>query len=141
LVILSSGVSNFEAGVGAKDFVGGLFSGADLTMAAFSAAFGQIGAVFVSLGILLFALSTLLGWSYYGQQSLGYLTKNNKTWDWIYKFIFTCLVIVGATGGLTLIWDIADTLNGLMAIPNLIGVLLLCKVIFDLTKEYLARNK
>jgi AGCS family alanine or glycine:cation symporter len=141
LVILTSGVSSFTADAGATNFVGGIFSGADLTMAAFSATFGQPGGIFVTIGILLFALSTILRWSYYGQQSLGYLTKNNKTWDWIYKFIFTVLTVVGAVGGLTLIWDIADTLNGLMAIPNLIAVLLLCKVIFDLTKEYLAKNK
>jgi AGCS family alanine or glycine:cation symporter len=141
LVILTSGVSSFAAGAGATNFVGGLFSGADLTMAAFSATFGQAGGIFVTLGILLFALSTILGWSYYGQQSLGYLTNNNKVWDWIYKFIFTVLTIVGAIGGLTLIWDIADTLNGLMAIPNLIAVLLLCKVVFDLTKEYVSKNK
>jgi len=141
LVILTSGVSNFEAGAGATNFVGGLFSGADLTMAAFSSTFGQAGGIFVTIGILLFALSTILGWSYYGQQSLGYLTNNNKVWDWIYKFIFTVLTIVGAVGGLVLIWDIADTLNGLMAIPNLIAVLLLCKVVFDLTKEYVAKSK
>ena len=141
LVILTSGVSSFTASAGATNFVGGLFSGADLTMTAFSATFGQAGGIFVTLGILLFALSTILGWSYYGQQSLGYLTNNNKVWDWIYKFIFTVLTIVGAVGGLTLIWDIADTLNGLMAIPNLIAVLLLCKVVFDLTKEYIAKNK
>jgi len=141
LVILTSGVSTFEAGAGATNFVGGLFSGADLTMTAFSATFGQAGGIFVTLGILLFALSTILGWSYYGQQSLGYLTNNNKIWDWIYKFIFTVLTIVGAVGGLTLIWDIADTLNGLMAIPNLIAVLLLCKTVFELTKEYVAKSK
>ncbi|MDR2952125.1 MAG: sodium:alanine symporter family protein [Treponema sp.] len=135
LVILTSGISAFEAG--AKDFVGGLFSGADLTMSAFSATFGQAGGIFVTLGILLFALSTILGWSYYGQQSLGYLTKNNKTWDWIYKVIFTVLTVVGAVGGLTLIWDIADTLNGLMAIPNLIALIMLSGVALGLTKKYL----
>jgi AGCS family alanine or glycine:cation symporter len=58
-----------------------------------------------------------------------------------YKVIFSLVAIVGATGGLTFVWDLADTLNGLMAIPNLIGVLLLSKVVFELTKEYLARNK
>ncbi|MDR2729986.1 MAG: sodium:alanine symporter family protein [Treponema sp.] len=136
LVILTSGVVSFAANTGITGFIGGPFSGADLTMAAFSATFGPAGGIFVTIGILLFALSTILGWSYYGQQSLGYLTKNNKTWDWIYKAIFTALTIVGAIGGLTLIWDIADTLNGLMAIPNLIALIILSGVTFNLTKKY-----
>lgn len=130
IVILTSGITNF-----------GDFTGADLTMAAFSTTFGQVGGMFVTIGILCFALSTILGWSYYGQQSLGYLTNNNKGLDLGYKALFTVLTIVGATGGLTLIWDIADTLNGLMAIPNLIALLLLSKVVFDLTKKYVAEGK
>jgi len=140
LVILASGVSNFEAGVGAKDFVGGLFTGSDLTLAAFSVHFGQAGGIFVTIGILLFALSTILGWSYYGEQSIRYFSKNSSIIDG-YKVIFIVFAIIGAMGGLALIWDIADTLNGLMAIPNLIAVLLLCKVVLDLTKEYVAKSK
>jgi AGCS family alanine or glycine:cation symporter len=61
--------------------------------------------------------------------------------DIAYKVIFSLLTIVGAIGGLTLVWDIADTLNGLMAIPNLIALLLLSKVVIELTKEYLSRRK
>jgi AGCS family alanine or glycine:cation symporter len=136
LVILTSGVVSFAANTGITGFGGKSFSGADLTMTAFSATFGPAGGIFVTIGILLFALSTILGWSYYGQQSLGYLTKNNKVWDWIYKAIFTVLTVVGAIGGLTLIWDIADTLNGLMAIPNLIALLILSGTIISLTKKY-----
>ena len=123
----------------------GLFSsdvsGARLVMASFTQHYGVFGGIFVSIGILCFAGSTLLGWSYYGQQCLGYLTNNNKAWDLAYKVVFSLLTIVGAVGGLTLVWDIADTLNGLMAIPNLIALLLLSKVVLTLTKEYLGRGK
>jgi AGCS family alanine or glycine:cation symporter len=110
-------------------------------MASFNQTFGYAGGVFVTIGILLFAGSTILGWSYYGQQCLGYLTNKNKTWDMIYKVIFSVLPIIGAIGGLTFVWDLADTLNGLMAIPNLIAVCLLSKVVIDLTKQYIAKHK
>ena len=119
----------------------GEIKGVPLVMASFSQTFGKLGGVIVAIGILTFAGSTILGWSYYGQQCLGYLTKKNKYWDMAYKVVFSLLAIVGATGGLTLVWDIADTLNGLMAIPNIIALLLLSKVVFDTTKEYLARGK
>jgi len=124
-VILTSGITNFSD-----------FTGADLTMSGFSTTFGQAGAIFVTIGLMCFAYSTILGWSYYGQQSLGYLTKNNKAWDMTYKVIFTLLTIVGSIGGLTMIWDIADTLNGLMALPNLIGLLILSKIIIEHVRKY-----
>jgi AGCS family alanine or glycine:cation symporter len=120
---------------------GGDVSGIRLVIASFTNSFGPFGGVFIAIAILCFAGSTILGWSYYGQQCLRYLCGPNKAIDLGYKVIFSGLVIVGAIGGLHLIWDIADTLNGLMAIPNLIGVLLLSKVVIQLTKEYLARQK
>ena len=122
----------------------GLYMGEDsgiaLVMASFSQQFGYTGYVFITIAIMCFAGSTILGWSYYGQQCLGYLTNNNKTVSLVYKIIFSAMAIVGAIGGLELIWDIADTLNGLMAIPNLIGVIFLSKIVFGLTKEYLEKN-
>jgi len=129
LVILSAGLYRGDV------------SGAPLVMASFVNSFGEIGGIFVTIAIICFAGSTILGWSYYGQQCLRYLTGGNKIVDISYKFIFSCLTIVGAMGGLTFVWDLADTLNGLMAIPNLIALLLLSKVVFELTKEYLSREK
>ncbi|MDR0448636.1 MAG: sodium:alanine symporter family protein, partial [Treponema sp.] len=125
LVILTTGLYRGDA------------SGAALVIASFSKTFGSFGGVFVSIAILCFAGSTILGWSYYGEQCLGYMTKNNKNVGMVYKVVFCLLAIVGATGGLHFIWDVADTLNGLMAIPNLIALVLLSKVIFSLTKKYL----
>ena len=127
LVILTSGITNFAD-----------FSGVDLTKAGFGSVFGVAGEMFIAIAILCFALSTILGWSYYGQQSLGYLTKNNNTVLRVYQVVFVALTIVGAIGGLALVWDIADTLNGLMAIPNLIALILLSKVVVDLTRKYLS---
>ncbi|MCL2058001.1 MAG: sodium:alanine symporter family protein [Oscillospiraceae bacterium] len=125
LIILTAGLYNGET------------SGAALMIASFSASLGSFGGVIVSIAILCFASSTILGWSYYGQQCLHYLTGQNKMVDMAYKVLFTLLVIVGAVGGLEFVWDVADTLNGLMAVPNLIGLLLLSKLVFSLTKEYL----
>lgn len=129
LIIVTSGL--YESGL----------SGSALTLAAFTQTLGSFGGAFVSIAILCFAGSTILGWSYYGQQCLRYLAGDNKVLDMTYKVIFTALTIVGATGGLTFVWDIADTLNGLMAIPNLIALLLLSKVVINLTRDYLTRRK
>ncbi|MDR2901073.1 MAG: sodium:alanine symporter family protein [Treponema sp.] len=116
-------------------------SGAPLVMASFTKSLGSFGGIFVTIAILCFSISTILGWSYYGQQCLHYLIGKNKIVDLAYKIFFSLLTIVGAIGGLTFVWDLADTLNGLMAIPNLIGLLLLSRVVFSLTKEYQARKK
>ena len=124
---------------------GGDISGVSLVNASFREAFGSFGGVFVTIATLCFAGSTILGWSYYGQQSLRYLAGDNKVLDTGYKVFFSLLTIAGAVAGqkegLKLVWSISDTLNGLMAIPNLIALLLLSKVVITLTKEYLARTK
>ena len=129
LVILTSGL------------YGGDISGVTLVMASFEKAFGFVGGAFVALTILLFAGSTILGWSYYGQQCLRYMIGDNKAVDLGYKSLFCVLAIVGAMGGLTMVWDIADTLNGLMMVPNLLALVLLSKVVFQLTKEHIERAK
>ena len=83
---------------------------------------------------------SILSWAYYGENCWGYLTDNNKTVLLIYKVIFALVCIVGAVGSGALMWDIADTLNGLMAIPNLIALLMLSGVVTKLTKDYFAKN-
>ena len=97
-------------------------------VAAFNAILpGTIGGTIIQISLLFFALSTILGWSYYGERCWAYLSNNNKAVVWIFKVVFVLVCIVGATGNGTLMWDISDTLNGMMAIPNLIGLLLLEK--------------
>ena len=90
--------------------------------------------VIIAVGMSLFALATVLGWSLYGIRCTEYLfgIKSVK----VYQFIYVLVVVAGATMDLNLIWQISDTLNGLMAIPNLIAVLALSGVVVKLTKEH-----
>ncbi len=118
--------------------------GAALSIAAFQNSVGIFGAAGVTIGTVLFALSTLLGWSYYGEKSIEYLFKGSSIVGGVklgYKIVFILLTFVGSIGGLKLIWDIADTLNGLMAIPNLIALVLLSGTVTKLVKEYFREQK
>ncbi len=105
---------------------------------AFSQVFGQAGSAFIAIAILLFAFSTVLGWSHYGSTAFEYLFGRKATMG--YKVIFVAFIVVGATMSLDLAWDLSDTFNGLMAIPNLIGVLSLSGVVMKITKNYIDRR-
>ncbi|MBP1576885.1 MAG: alanine:cation symporter family protein, partial [Oscillospiraceae bacterium] len=102
---------------------------------------GTIGGTIIQISLLFFALSTILSWSYYGERCWGYITNDNKIFDMAYKVIFVLVCIVGATGSGTLMWDISDTLNGMMAIPNLISLLLMSGVVANITTEYFKDKK
>ena len=132
LVIASSGV------LGMKDASGELITGVNLTIKAFESALGPMGSYLVSIGIMLFAFSTILGWEYYGEKSLEFLVRSTKM-NRIYRVLFSFITFVGATRTLQIVWDFSDTMNGLMAIPNLICLLVLSNVVaeecFDFQKE------
>ena len=113
-------------------------NGVPIVTYAFSLRFGDVAGKILAVAILLFAFSTVLGWSFYGTKALEYLFGTKATI--IYKIIFIPFIIIGCTLNLSLAWDIADTLNGLMAIPNLIGVLLLSSVVVKVTNNYINRN-
>ena len=102
---------------------------------------GNLGGMVIQISMLFFALSTILSWSYYGERCWGYLSGNNKAVDLCYKIVFVLMCIVGATGSGALMWDVADTLNGMMAIPNLIALLLLSGVVVSVTKDYFRDKK
>ena len=113
-------------------------AGAPLISEAFRVSMpSDFGSIVLTVALFLFAFTTLVGWSHYGTVSLGYLTKNNKTAELIFKIIFIIVIVIGSVSELELVWNIADTLNGLMAIPNLIGLLILSPVIIKTTREYL----
>ncbi len=112
-------------------------NGAALATAAYTASLGKFGGYFLSVGILFFALSTILGWAFYGERSLGYITKNSMTGAWIYRIVFVLCIVLGATIKMQLAWDVADTLNGMMAIPNLIALIFLSGTVFKLVRSYL----
>ena len=108
--------------------------GAILTHAAFSR-IPLIGPHILSLGIVTFALSTILGWSYYGERAMEYLGGRRSTK--IYSIVYIIFVILGSGVNLTLVWNMADCMNALMAIPNLISLLLLSGVLVSETRKYL----
>ena len=114
-------------------------TGAALTTAAFNEGLPGPGGIIVAVGVLLFAYSTILSWEYYGERCAEYLFGSKAIMP--YRVIWIPFILIGAIGGLVTIWDIADTLNGLMAIPNLIGLLGLSGVIIKLTKDYFSKEK
>lgn len=103
---------------------GSLYTGSALTIAAFKTVLGPLGGWLVTIGIALFAFSTILGWEYHGEKAFEYLLNTHKL-NIIYRLIFSCVVFFGATMQLDLVWKLSDIANALMAIPNLICMLLL----------------
>jgi AGCS family alanine or glycine:cation symporter len=114
-------------------------TGAALSALAFDTAIPGIGGTIVAIGVLLFAFSTLISWEYYGERCAEYLLGSKVILP--YRVLFIPFIVIGALGRLVAIWDIADTLNGLMALPNLIGLLGLSGVVIKLTKEYFSKEK
>ncbi len=121
------------------DAAGKVLSGAGLTTAAFESTFGAFGGVFISIGLTLFAFTTILGWSYYGERGIEYVFGLKAVP--VYKVIFIGVIILGCIGDLSLVWNISDTFNGLMAIPNLFAVILLHGQVITEIKDYLKRRK
>jgi len=119
----------------------GEFEGAALSIASFNKILPGIGSIVVTLSTIFFALSTILGWAYYGEVAVGYLFKNKRKAVEIYRTVYVAVVFIGAVGNLELIWSISETMNGLMAIPNLIGLLGLYKVVREITKKYFEKQK
>lgn len=113
-------------------------NGVPLVTYAFSQRLGSVSGKILAIAILLFAFSTTLGWSFYGTKALEYLLGTKATI--VYKIIFVLFIIVGCTMKLGLAWDISDTFNGLMALPNLIGVLSLSGIVVAITKNYIHRR-
>lgn len=133
LTVLTSGLVDLETGVVRSESAGSALVGE-----AFGTVLGNIGPMFIALAILLFAFSTVLGWSHYGSKAFEYLFGTKATM--IYKVIFVVFIVVGATMNLSLAWELSDTFNGLMAIPNLVGVLVLSPVVMRITKNYVDRR-
>ena len=118
--------------------------GAALTKAAFDK-LPYVGPLILSIGIVTFAFSTILGWSYYGERAIEYLAghsqKARKIIIGIYRTLFIAAVFAGSVLSLSVVWNLADIANALMAIPNLVAILLLSGVIARETKKYLWENR
>ena len=133
LLILTSGIVDLETGASIS---GSTKLG--LATEAFTATFGAFGGIFIAVAVTLFAFSTVLGWSYYGTKAWEYLFGTKATV--VYKVLFLAVVIIGSTISADLVIDLSDTFNGLMAIPNLIGVLTLSGTVVAITNNYCERT-
>ncbi|HFI0401412.1 TPA: alanine/glycine:cation symporter family protein [Streptococcus suis] len=113
--------------------------GAPLTQAAFATVFGNAGSIALTISLVLFAFTTILGWSYYGERCIEFLFGTKSILP--YRLLFVAMVALGGFLKLDLIWTIADIVNGLMALPNLIALLALSPVIIKETRQYFAKKK
>lgn len=144
VVVLSSGY--IDLATGNADPLVAANQGATLVSLAFGNALGSIfgsvgnyiGQAFIAIAMLLFAFTTVLGWSQYGSKAVEYLfgTKGVK----VYKVIFVLMIVSGAVMTSSLAWDISDTFNGLMMVPNLIGVVALFPLVMKITQNYVNRK-
>ena len=114
-------------------------AGAAMTSAAFASAYGFFGSQLLTIALVLFAFTTILGWNYYGERACIYLFGNKGVLP--YRLIFIALIASGAFLKLEAIWILADIVNGLMAIPNLIALIALSGVIVAETNKYMNRHK
>ncbi|MDD5899836.1 MAG: alanine/glycine:cation symporter family protein [Lachnospiraceae bacterium] len=133
IVVLSSGAIDLETGLaaeGTKD--------ATLVAQAFGNVFGQPGEWFIAVAMLLFAFTTVLGWSHYGSKAVEYLFGIKAVKG--YKVFFVLLIVSGALMTSSIAWDISDTFNGMMMIPNLIGVVVLSPVVVKIVRNYVDRK-
>ena len=135
--VLSSGLVDLETGVAVAEYGGVALTKANVVSTVFIMYFGRLGGAFVAIAIMLFAYSTVLGWSHYGSKACEYLFGTKSTI--VYRVIFVIATFGGAVMGENLAWDIADTLNGMMMIPNLIGVIVLSPLVYKITKNYVNR--
>ena len=138
LVVITSGIYSdaFNAGVAPS------VSGAALSSAAFNEALPYVGGFGVAISTVFFSLSTILGWAYYGEVSVGYLfKKHSKIAITVYRIIYVIFVFVGAIAEINTVWLIADCFNALMALPNLIALIGLSGTVVKLTREHFTKAK
>ena len=113
-------------------------NGAELTKMAFSK-IPCVGPFILSFGLLTFAFSTILGWGYYGERAMEYL--KGKRWTHVYRLLYILAIFAGSVANLSIVWNIADCMNALMAIPNLLSLIFLNGVIVHETRKYLWRDR
>lgn len=127
LVIILSGASEIAS-----------MEGAELTLFAFSKYLGSFSIYLLSISTALFAVASIIGWSYYGETCVSYLSKKPSA-KFLYKIVYIVFIYIGAVVGSNVLWEISDILNGMMMIPNLIALILLSNLVKDETKAYFNR--
>lgn len=138
ITILSSGAIDLTTGEAIPEILDQIGGSSSLVSYAFSQKFGPAGAIFIALAILFFAYTTVLGWSHYGVTACRYLFGEKAVLP--YRIVFVLVVLAGSVMTAQLAWDISDTFNGLMMLPNLIGVLVLSPQVARCTKNYANRH-
>lgn len=135
LVVLTSGAYNLASGTIMEGY-----TDATLVGGAFNSVFswGGLGEKFIAVAMFLFAFTTVLGWSHYGSKAWEYLFGAKTTV--VFKLIHICTIMLGAVMTSSIAWDVSDTFNGLMMIPNLIGVVVLFPMVMKITKNYVDRH-
>ena len=133
MIALTSGMIDLNTGMAMEGV-----NDATLISQAFGSVFGKPGEWFVAIAMLLFAFTTVLGWSQYGSKAVEYLLGEKAVK--VYKVIFVAMILSGALMTSSLAWDISDTFNGFMMVPNLIGVVSLFPLVIKITKNYVARK-
>ena len=133
IVVLSTGFIDLETGMAVEGV-----NDATLVADAFGQVFGKGGEIFIALAMLLFAFTTVLGWSQYGSRAVEYIfgQKGVK----VYQVIFVLMIVSGSLMTSSIAWDISDTFNGLMMVPNLIGVLALSPIVVKIVRNYVNRK-
>ena len=112
-------------------------AGAELTIGGFVSTYGPWVSLFTALALVAFAFSTILGWGLYGSRCIEFIFGSKSLLP--FTILYSLMPILGATVDLSIIWGLSDTFNGMMVVPNLIGVLLLSGTVFKLTKDYFNR--
>ena len=138
IVLLSSDAIDLSTGLANEEILESIGGSSNLMSYSFGQVFGSFGRGFIAIAILLFAYSTVLGWSHYGVTACRYLFGDKAVLP--YRILFVVIVLAGSVMTAQLAWDISDTFNGLMMIPNLIGVLVLSPQVAKATKNYISRN-
>ena len=139
LVVLTSNIymDAFNSGIFPENL-----NGAMLSAAAYGEALPYVGKAVISVATVFFALSTILGWAYYGEVSATYLFKHNqKKAVLVYRIVYIAFIFVGAVAKIDIVWLVADCFNALMALPNLIALISLSWVVVSVTKIHFANNK
>lgn len=137
IVVLTSNIYStaFDSGVVPS------VSGAALSSAAFDESMPYIGGMGIAVSTVFFALSTILGWAYYGEVSIGYIFKNHSEKAVsIYRMVYVAFVFIGAVAEINTVWLVADCFNTLMALPNLIALIGLSGIVVKITRDYFSEN-
>lgn len=113
--------------------------GASIVTNAFSASLGNSAGVFIAISTFFFAIAGMIGWAYYGEKAIEFITQKEK-WITVYRVCFVISILIGAVTAIDLVWNLSDLLNLIMALPNTIALIVLCKIVSDKSNDYFEKS-